>query len=285
MDYNYIDFNSNSNISGIPMSDFNNQISYEYVINNLDNNLNMDVCNDEPNENISNIIRIKNNIINILNDNTVSELIVNESLTESEPEPEPEPVLEPEPESNLEPESESNLESESNEENIIDSMCSMYGGFIKEYKLEQDKYFECEKNFNKEINKSKSDIKKLDLIVKFINEIDQDVCNDQLIGDTILNLNNVSKEIEDNSKIESARKEYIMSRLRINKYLKMIKKINNMNISNICPLCLSNMVSSYLNPCGHTCCDECYERLISTEGKKCFLCRQHIMNKNPLYFS
>ena len=36
MDYNYIDFNSNSNISGIPMSDFNNQISYEYVINNLD---------------------------------------------------------------------------------------------------------------------------------------------------------------------------------------------------------------------------------------------------------
>tara|TARA_Y100000389_G_C17407242_1_gene488770 strand:- start:350 stop:1186 length:837 start_codon:yes stop_codon:yes gene_type:complete len=278
MDYNYIDLNSN--ISGIPMNDFNNNVSYDYVINNLDSNLNMDVCSDSgQNENVANIIKIKNGLISILNDNTISDNIINEykdnkSEPESSQEPEPESSQEPEPEPSKEP-----------EENMIDKMCSMYSDFIEKYKIEQDKYFECEKQFNKEIENSKSDIKKLDLIVKFMHEIDQEVCNNQLIEDTIDNLNSVSKEIEDNSKLERSRKEYIMSRLEINKYLKMIKKINNVNVANICPLCLSNNVSLYLNPCGHTCCDECYDRLTEREGNKCFLCRQHIMNKNPLYFS
>jgi len=280
MDYNYIDFN-NSNISGIPMNDFNNNMSYDYVINNLDNNLNMDICsNSEPDENISNIMRIKNRLISILNDNKIDENIINASgSTENISEPEPEDILEPESEDISE------TLMVQDKELTVDEMCSMYGDFIDKYKIEQDKYFECEKQFNNEIENSKSDIKKLDLIVKFMHEIDQEVCNNQLIEDTINNLNTVSKEIEDNSKLEKARKEYIMSRLEINKYLKMIKKINNVNVANICPLCLSNNVSLYLNPCGHTCCDECYERLISTEGKKCFLCRDHIMNKKPLYFS
>ena len=288
MDYNYIDFN-NSNISGIPTNDFynNNNTSYDYIIDNIDNNLNMDVCSEQT-DNVSNIIRIKNNIVNILNDNTISKELLNnveseleniEPETENiEPESEPE-NLEPE---NLEPEPES---VEIDKELNIDNMCNIYGDFINKYREEQEKYFKCEKDFNNEIEKSKSEIKKLDLIVKFMNEIDQGACNDLLIEDTIDNLKKISIEIDNNSNLEKTRKEYILSRININKYLKMIKKINNMNVSNVCPLCLTNTVSLYLNPCGHTCCDECYERLVSNQDRKCFLCRQHIMNKNPLYFS
>jgi len=33
-----------------------------------------------------------------------------------------------------------------------------------------------------------------------------------------------------------------------------------MNTSNLGPQCLTNTLSLYLNPCGHTCCDSCYER-------------------------
>ena len=289
MDYNYIDFN-NSNISGIPTNDFynNNNISYDYIIDNIDNNLNMDVCSEQT-DNVSNIIRIKNNIVNILNDNTISKELLNNVESELENiEPETENIesenIEPE---NLEPE---NLEPEPESVEIdkelnIDNMCNIYGDFINKYREEQEKYFKCEKDFNNEIEKSKSEIKKLDLIVKFMNEIDQGACNDLLIEDTIDNLKKISIEIDNNSNLEKTRKEYILSRININKYLKMIKKINNMNVSNVCPLCLTNTVSLYLNPCGHTCCDECYERLVSNQDRKCFLCRQHIMNKNPLYFS
>ena len=37
--------------------------------------------------------------------------------------------------------------------------------------------------------------------------------------------------------------------------------MNKMNTANICPLCLTNAVNIYLNPCGHTCCDSCYDKL------------------------
>ena len=61
--------------------------------------------------------------------------------------------------------------------------------------------------------------------------------------------------------------------------------INSLNVSNTCPLCLTNSVNIYLNPCGHTCCDDCYGRLLVNNDNKCFLCRSNIMNKNSLYFS
>ena len=65
----------------------------------------------------------------------------------------------------------------------------------------------------------------------------------------------------------------------------MIKKLNKLNITNTCPTCLTNPVNIYFNPCGHTLCDDCYERISSDNEKKCFLCRMRVMNKHPLYFS
>ncbi len=45
----------------------------------------------------------------------------------------------------------------------------------------------------------------------------------------------------------------------------------------ICPVCLTNEVNIYLNPCGHTFCDKCMTR------DYCDICRCRVMSKGKLY--
>ena len=45
-------------------------------------------------------------------------------------------------------------------------------------KKKQEHYLECRNKFQEEIGRSKNNIKKLDLIIQFIRELDKD-CNDQ----------------------------------------------------------------------------------------------------------
>ena len=144
--------------------------------------------------------------------------------------------------------------SDTNDE--LDELSNMIDNFKKEYINEQEKFNLCEKD-----------------------------CKDQLNETIISNLKELSKKIENKDKIIIAKNKYIESKIRINKYLNLIKKINCLNISNTCPLCLTDTVSVYLNPCGHTCCDKCYEKICMNNNNKCFLCRNRILNKFPLYFS
>lgn len=48
-----------------------------------------------------------------------------------------------------------------------------------------------------------------------------------------------------------------------------------------CPVCLSNEVSYYLVPCGHTFCTTCLDK----HKGSCFLCRKNISTYNRLYFT
>jgi len=229
--------------------------NYEYI-ENIDNNINSTSSCSEENENITEIIKIKNGIINILNNN---DDIFEENINSS------------------------GVKNENDKE--INILINNYEEFRKNYIKEQSKYFECEKNLNKEIEKSKNDIKKLDLIVKFIKELDVGDCPDGLTENIVENMKKLSKQIEESNKISNLRNIYIDSRKIINKYLSFLKKLNNMNTANVCPLCLTNVVNVYLNPCGHTCCDSCYEKLETNHDLHCFLCRNRIIQKNPLYFS
>jgi len=238
----------------------NNNIAYDYVIDNIDSNINMEMCNNNASEssNVSEIIMIKNKLINILNDSIINNgKEVNGSSASNVPD-EPDELTE---------------------------ISDLYEYFKKQYLEEQNNYILLEEKLNNLINESKSNINKLDLIIKFISELDDGSCKNQMDETLIECLKQKSKSIEENDKIVEAKKEYIKSRKKLVKYLNFIKKINCMNVGNVCPLCLSNTVNIYLNPCGHTCCNDCYDRLVTNQERKCFLCRNHIMNKNPLYFS
>ena len=265
MDYaNFINYDNNTNdIYGY--QNISNNISYEYIIDNIDNNIQQSNCNREVTS-VEHALNIRNSIMNILNDNNLdieeldktqsningSGIIIEEELVEK-----------------------------------VDNIkkCSeMFDEFIKDYKNKQEKYLECKKKFQDEINNSKSNLKKLDLIIQFIRELDKD-CNDQLTEEILNNFKILSDKIENDKNIITARINYIKTRKEIDNHLNLIKKINSVNVSNTCPLCLTNSINIYLNPCGHTCCDDCYERLLVNNDNKCFLCRSNIMNKNSLYFS
>jgi len=262
MDYsNFINYNNDTNdIYGF--QNMSNNISYEYIIDNLDNNIQRATCKEEI-PSIEHAMNIRNSIINILNDN---DLDVEESEKKQ---------------SNIN--ASGVIIEEKKEDDNVKKCSDMFDEFIKDYKKKQEHYLECKNKFQDEISRSKNNIKKLDLIIQFIRELDKD-CNDQETEELLNNLKILSNKIENDKNIITARTEYIKSRKDIENNLNLIKKINSMNMSNTCPLCLTNQVNVYLNPCGHTCCEECYGRLSNTENK-CFLCRSNIMSKNPLYFS
>ena len=96
-------------------------------------------------------------------------------------------------------------------------------------------------------------------------------------------------KIEKNSKFEEAKKSYAEKRKELNKYFDIIKSLNNLNVSNTCPLCLTNKIEMYIEPCGHCCCRNCKDRLLKYEGScrdaNCFICRKRINNFNSIYLS
>ena len=260
INYDYI--NNNNDIYGF--QNMSNNISYEYIIDNIDNNIHNNIHNSNFNQDTETVeyaMNIRNSIINILNDNSLDLDKTQSNINAS-----------------------GVIIDENSEENNIKKCSEMFEEFIKDYKKKQEYYLECKNKLQGEISRSKNNIKKLDLIIQFIRELNKD-CNDQETEELLNNLKNLSNKIENDKNIIDARIEYIKSRKDIENNLILIKKINSLNVSNTCPLCLTNQVNIYLNPCGHTCCEECYERLLNSNENKCFLCRSNILSKNPLYFS
>jgi len=70
MDYsNFINYNNDTNdIYGF--QNMSNNISYEYIIDNIDNNVQRATCKEEI-PSIEHAMNIRNSIINILNDNNL----------------------------------------------------------------------------------------------------------------------------------------------------------------------------------------------------------------------
>ena len=222
-------------------------MNYDYIIDNLDQSV-VSQCNTES-DNVNDIIDIKNKLIDILNSVPL------------------------------------NKEIEEVKSGKLIKLNDLYDEFKSDYLKEQDKYFQSERELNNAINESKSNVKKLNVVIDFMRELNINDCKDQLQETIIENIKQYSNNIGGgNDHIKLMKENYIESRKNINKYLDIIKKLNHMNVSNSCPVCLTNPVNIYLNPCGHTLCDGCYDR-VSDNEKKCFLCRTRVLSKFPLYFS
>jgi len=248
---------SNNNIyMGNNMTSHDN-MNYEYIIDNLDNSaMTCDYDRFNNNEDVNEIRKIRNNITNIFNcdPNELNESINTSNINASETD-------------------------------FMNEFTEYFNKFIKEYLKEQDNYLKCEKNLINERNESKTVIKKLDIVIDFMKELSDEDCDDGINSTIIDNIKEYSKQKENSDRLVIAKNEYYNSRLKINKFLETVKKINSINTTNTCPTCLSNVVSVYLNPCGHTICDDCYEKLSNNGERKCFLCRSSILSKFPLYFS
>ena len=90
------------------------------------------------------------------------------------------------------------------------------------------------------------------------------------------------------------KKKYETERKNILKYIYFLKKVNKMNVTNMCVVCMEEQVTHFINPCGHPFCKTCLEKHLDVEDidnidtihndKKCPVCRKYVLNINPLYF-
>lgn len=55
--------------------------------------------------------------------------------------------------------------------------------------------------------------------------------------------------------------------------------INNTNISYACPICMTDQVDTYCNPCGHALCMRCISK-----SNNCYFCKSRIISKQKIYF-
>lgn len=171
-----------------------------------------------------------------------------------------------------------------NDKNI--KLINTFIDFKKEFIEKQDELLKLESELIKDISINNDDINTIDNMLKKTEQLntkyDENNENDKIIK-TMLEL---SKMLYDNSNIINSKQKYIEKRREINNYTSVIRYINCFNNCNICKICLTNPVNSYIIPCGHTACSDCLHKQKQYQGEpnfKCGLCRVLIENVNKLY--
>jgi len=172
---------------------------------------------------------------------------------------------------------------------VLKEFNNAYEDLKKSFHKIQNEFIEIDNTLITECKKTTEQIKNLENMINFTSKLDKNYKEDKIMEEIIERINILATKIENNNDLENAKKEYIKKRIEINKYLDMIKSLNNLNISNICPLCLTNKIEVYINPCGHCSCTACKDRLLQYEGScndaKCFICRKNIEKFNTIFLS
>lgn len=136
--------------------------------------------------------------------------------------------------------------------------------------------------------KTADNIKKINSSIQFIRASNSEYENDTQVKLIIDALIDYTKSIAQNDKLKEAKQEYIKQRKQLNKHIYLINSINNWNISSICPICVTDKIDSYCNPCGHTACRGCLDKTSNINNNinhnKCPICREHVMDIRKLYF-
>lgn len=170
----------------------------------------------------------------------------------------------------------------------IDSIVDQIKLFNKELMALQDEIEEYHQKYQEEVKKTKENVDKIDCSIQFIKTCNKEYESDEKIKSIIDSLNEYIKTINENDKLKEAKEEYINKRKLINKHLCLINAVNKLNVSAICPICLTDKIDSYCNPCGHTACKACLDKssniVNNVNHNKCPICREYVMDIRKLYF-
>ncbi len=158
---------------------------------------------------------------------------------------------------------------------------------MKSFQEQQDKVLSLEKKYKDNIEQTSRDIEIIETFTHFIMKtrekyIDVDIKSlEEKIVETC-------QEIRDKNRCEELKQTYQKELFIFNEYIqKFIKLINNGNMGTTCSLCLQKTVDTYLDPCGHTGCQDCINKLkqYDTDNYNCHICRKEINSFRPLFFS
>lgn len=170
----------------------------------------------------------------------------------------------------------------------IDTIVNQIKSLNEELLPLQDQLDEYYSMYQEEVKKTKENVDKIDCSIQFIKTCNKEYESNEKIKSIIDSLNEYIKTISDNDKLKEAKQEYINKRKLINKHLCLINAVNKFNVAAICPICLTDKIDSYCNPCGHTACKACLDKTSSIVNNmnynKCPICREHVMDIRKLYF-
>jgi hypothetical protein len=170
----------------------------------------------------------------------------------------------------------------------IDTIINHIEDLNKELMPLQDDLEEYHQKYQGEVKKTKENIDKIDCSIQFIKTCNKEYESNEKIKSIVDSLTEYIKTINENDKLKEAKEEYINKRKLINKHLCLINAVNKLNVAAICPICLTDKIDSYCNPCGHTACKKCLDKtsniVNNVNHNKCSICREYVMEIRKLYF-
>lgn len=179
----------------------------------------------------------------------------------------------------------------------IDQLNNKIHSYLEKFTKLQKELYKCNDDYQNEVHKLKKNIATTDSMIEFIKKLPDEHKDKDNIKIIIDQMNILSKNILDNEKIKEIRKNYIEKRKEAEQLITFIKKLNHMNQTNICPLCFTNTVDHFVDPCGHTFCKDCIKNHIRKgnenidlyeigriDNSQCCFCRERINTVRPLYF-
>tara|TARA_B110000285_G_C15101832_1_gene605440 strand:- start:65 stop:781 length:717 start_codon:yes stop_codon:yes gene_type:complete len=170
----------------------------------------------------------------------------------------------------------------------VDEMISKMNEFTETFHKLQTELDELQKVYNHEAKSTQDNIVKLDTTIHYMKVMNDEYDKDKTITEIMDKMNSYAEKIKENDKLKDAKDNYIVKRKELNSYLYFIQNLNKWNLSAICPICITDKIDSYCNPCGHTACKKCLDRNASivnnVNHNKCPICRDYVMDIRKLYF-
>jgi hypothetical protein len=96
-------------------------------------------------------------------------------------------------------------------------------------------------------------------------------------------LDEIIDQFSQDAKLDEIKAEYIAASNEVQKYQGAFSLCKDADISNkyMCFVCIERSINIFLDPCGHTLCDECAGKITS----RCPMCRQALVKKGRLFLS
>jgi DNA repair exonuclease SbcCD ATPase subunit len=139
-----------------------------------------------------------------------------------------------------------------------------------------------EANVKESFERTQLSIREVDEFVCFLEKLTDHGTETETIKTLLVELSTSIRDKDTSKELkESYESELEILQLYVHGFL---KEVNGLNIGNTCPLCLQRPVTQFMNPCGHTGCDECLAKLSSETRSRCFMCRKHVSSLHKLYF-
>ena len=146
-----------------------------------------------------------------------------------------------------------------------------------------------DKEYTKALEKCNKDVRVINKSVEFMKSIEGEYDKNKEVKEIIDKLNTYSGKMLDNETLSTIKEKYIAKRKELNSSIYFIQRLNKWNTSNLCPICFTEKVDVFCNPCGHTGCKKCFDKNALRNSNdfitnKCPFCREYIMDLKPLYY-